>query len=155
MSNLLSGPLLGPSLRRFIRALARFVNPLTLLIAGRRWMPVVGVIHHRGRKSGRMYATPLGMRPLGDAFAMPRTFGENAAWYLNVKAAGWCVVTYRGREYTLVEPQVIEYSAAAPAFPRYELLQFRLIGINEYLRMRQAPADWSESTTRAPLMAWA
>ena len=153
MSNLLSGPLLGPSLRRFIRALARFVNPLTLLIAGRRWMPVVGVIHHRGRKSGRMYATPLGMRPLGDAFVMPRTFGENAAWYLNVKAAGWCVVTYRGREYTLVEPQVIEYSAAAPAFPRYELLQFRLVGINEYLRMRQAPADWSESTTRAPLMA--
>ena len=54
---------------------------------------------------------------------------------------------------TGVEPQVIEYSAAAPAFPRYELLQFRLIGINEYLRMRQAPADWSESTTRAPLMA--
>jgi len=116
-------------------------------------MPVVGVIHHRGRKSGRMYATPLGMRPLGDTFVMPRTFGENAAWYLNVKAAGWCVVTYRGREYTLVEPQVIEYSAAAPAFPRYELLQFRLVGINEYLRMRQAPADWSESTTRAPLMA--
>ena len=155
MSNLPSRPLLGPNLRRFVRALARFVNPLTLLIAGRRWMPVVGVIHHRGRKSGRMYATPLGMRPLGDTFVMPRTFGENAAWYLNVKAAGWCVVTYRGREYTLVEPQVIEYSAAAPAFPRYELLQFRLIGINEYLRMRQAPADWSESTTRAPLMAWA
>ena len=153
MSNLPSRPLLGPNLRRFVRALARFVNPLTLLIAGRRWMPVVGVIHHRGRKSGRMYATPLGMRPLGDAFVMPRTFGENAAWYLNVKAAGWCVVTYRGREYTLVEPQVIEYSAAAPAFPRYELLQFRLVGINEYLRMRQAPADWSESTTGVPLMA--
>ena len=146
MSNLLSGPLLGPSLRRFIRALARLINPLTLLIAGRRWMPVVGVIHHRGRKSGRMYDTPLGMRPLGDTFVMPRTFGENAAWYLNVKAAGWGVVTYKGHDYTVVEPQVIDYATAAPAFPRYELLQFRLVGINEYLRMRQAPA----STTRPP-----
>jgi hypothetical protein len=27
---------------------------------------------------------------------------------------------------------------AAPAFPRYERLQFRLIGINEYLRLRVA-----------------
>jgi EmrB/QacA subfamily drug resistance transporter/deazaflavin-dependent oxidoreductase (nitroreductase family) len=131
---------LGPTSRRVVRFLARFINPLTLLIAGRRWMPVVGVLHHRGRTSGRMYATPLGMRPLGDSFFMPRTFGEGAAWYLNVKAAGWAVVTYKGRDHTLVDPQVVDYAAAAPAFPRYELLQFRLVGINEYLRMRQAPA---------------
>ncbi len=136
--------------RRAVRFFAGFINPLTLVIAGRRWMPIVGVIHHRGRKSGRMYDTPLGMRPLGDSFVMPRTFGENAAWYLNVKAAGWGVVTYKGREYTVVEPQVIDYATAAPAFPRYELLQFRLVGINEYLRMRQAPAGWSASTTNAP-----
>jgi len=116
-------------------------------------MPVVGVIHHRGRNSGRMYATPLGIRPLGDAFVMPRTFGANAAWYLNIKAAGWGVVTYKGHDYTVVDPQVIDYATAAPAFPRYELLQFRLIGINEYLRMRQAPAGWSASTTSAPLTA--
>jgi hypothetical protein len=86
---------------------------------------------------------------------MPRTFSENAAWYLNVKAAGWCVVTYKGRDYTLIDPQVIDYAAAAPAFPGYELLQFRLIGINEYLRMRQAPAGSSLPTSHAPLMAHA
>ncbi|TMC82304.1 MAG: nitroreductase family deazaflavin-dependent oxidoreductase [Chloroflexi bacterium] len=137
---------LGARARRAVRFFAGFINPLTLVIAGRRWMPIVGVIHHRGRKSGRMYDTPLGMRPLGDTFVMPRTFGENAAWYLNVKAAGWGVVTYKGHDYTVVEPQVIDYATAAPAFPRYELLQFRLVGINEYLRMRQAPA----STTRPP-----
>ena len=63
------------------------------------------------------------------------------------------MVTYRGQDHTLVEPQVIDYRTAAPAFPRYELLQFRLIGINEYLRMTQAPAAWSESTTRTPIAA--
>ena len=141
---------LSPRARRIVRFAARFANPLTLLIAGRRWMPILGVIHHRGRKSGRMYATPLGMRPLGDSFVMPRTFSDHAAWYLNVKAAGWCVVTYKGRDYTLIEPQVIDYPAAAPAFPGYELWQFRLIGIREYLRMRQAPASWSQSTRHAP-----
>jgi deazaflavin-dependent oxidoreductase (nitroreductase family) len=129
---------LGPRTRRVVRSVARFVNPVTLQIAGRRWMPIVGILHHRGRSSGRAYATPLGMRRLGDSFVMPRTFGENAAWYLNVLAAGGCVVTYLGKDYTLVEPEVIDYATAAPAFPRYERRQFRLIGINEYLRLRIA-----------------
>jgi deazaflavin-dependent oxidoreductase (nitroreductase family) len=144
---------LGPRARQAVRFIARFVNPLTLLIAGRRWMPVVGVIQHRGRKSGRMYATPLGMRPLNDSFVMPLTFSDHAAWYLNVTAAGWCVVTYKGRDYNLIEPQVIDYAAAAPAFPAYEQLQFRLVGITEYLRMRQAPPAWSPSTTHPPAEA--
>ncbi len=129
---------LGPRTRRVVRSVARLVNPVTLQIAGRRWMPIVGILHHRGRNSGRPYVTPLGMRRRGDHFVMPRTFGENAAWYLNVLAAGGCVVTYLGKDYTLVEPEVIDYTTAAPAFPGYERLQFRLIGINEYLRLRIA-----------------
>jgi hypothetical protein len=90
---------------------------------------------------------------LGNTFVIPRTFGENAAWYLNVRAAGWGIATYRGRDYTLIGPEVVDYATAAPAFPRYELLQFRLIGINEYLRLQQAPAGWSESASDAPRMA--
>ena len=39
---------LGPRARRVVRFAARFVNPLVLLAAGRRWMPVVGILHHRG-----------------------------------------------------------------------------------------------------------
>jgi len=129
---------LGPRTRSTVRSIARFINPVILRIAGRRWMPILGILHHRGRSSGRAYATPLGMRRLGDRFVMPRTFGENAAWYLNVLAAGGAVVTYLGTDYRLVEPEVIDYATAAPAFPRYERLQFRLIGINEYLRLRIA-----------------
>ncbi len=49
-----------------------------------------------------------------------------------------CLVAYRGTDYTLVEPEVIDYATAAPAFRRYERLQFRLVGINEYLRLRLA-----------------
>src|SRR5205807_309686 len=44
---------LGPRTRRVIRSVARLVNPLVLRIAGGRHMPVVGIIHHRGRKTGR------------------------------------------------------------------------------------------------------
>lgn len=128
---------LGPRAQRLVRSVAHVVNPLVMLVAGRRWMPVLGVLHHVGRRSGRAYATPLGMRPLGDAFVMPRTFGESAAWYLNVRAAGGCRVTYRGRDYALVEPRVVDFATAAPAFPRYERLQFRLIGIREFLWLQR------------------
>ena len=58
-----SGLQLGPRTRSFIRFVATFVNPVVMLIAGRRWMPVVGILRHRGRRSGRSYASPLGMRP--------------------------------------------------------------------------------------------
>jgi deazaflavin-dependent oxidoreductase (nitroreductase family) len=129
---------LGRRTRAVIRFVARFVNPLTLLVAGRRWMPVVGVLRHTGRRSGRVYATPLGTRRLGDSLFIPLTFSESAGWYRNVVASGGCEVTYLGRTYTLVDPQVVDYAAAAPAFPRYERLQFRALGINEYLVMRQS-----------------
>lgn len=131
---------LGPRTQRFVRWIARFINPVVLIIAGRRWMPILGVLRHRGRMSGRIYATPLGMRPWGDSFVFPLTFRDGSAWYQNVKAAGSGSVTYLGREYQLIEPQVVDYAAAAVAFPRYERLQFRLIGINQYLRMRVARA---------------
>jgi deazaflavin-dependent oxidoreductase (nitroreductase family) len=131
---------LGPRARRIVRFAARFVNPLVLLIAGRRWMPVVGILRHRGRRSGRTHLTPIGMRRLGDSFVIPRTFSDNAAWYLNIRAAGGATAKYLGRTYELVEPEVVDYATAKPAFPRYELLQFRLIGINEYLRLRIAGA---------------
>jgi len=127
---------LGPRARNAIRFVARFVNPLTLLVAGRSWMRIVGVIRHRGRRTGRAYATPLGMRRIGDSFVMPLTFGDSAAWYQNVTATGSCEVTYMGRNYSLTGPEVIDYEAAAPAFPRYELLQFRFVGIAQYLRMQ-------------------
>jgi len=147
---------LGPRARRQIRALAGFVNPATLVIAGRGWMPIVGVLEHRGRVTGRVFSTPLGMRRLGDSFVMPLTFSEEAGWYRNVRAAGWCVVRYMGREHTLVDPEIVDYGAAAPAFPRYERLQFRLVGISEYLRMRVGPAGWSPSASaRQPMPAHA
>ncbi len=136
---------LGPRARRAVRFLARIVNPLVLLVAGRRWMPVVGILHHRGRRSGREYATPIGMRPLGDGFVIPRTFSENAAWYQNLKAAGEGRVTYLGRHYHVSQPEVVDYTTARLAFPRYERAQFRLIGINEYLRLRAVPDETNQS----------
>ena len=130
---------LGPRARRLIRAAARVVNPLVLRMAGRKHMPIVGVVHHRGRKTGRAYATPLGVRPaVGGGFVMPLTFSEASQWYQNILAAGGCVITYRGADHTVAGPIVVDRATAGPAFPRYERLALRLIGINEFLWLGDA-----------------
>ncbi len=148
MSTAINTIYLGPRARRIVRMAARLVNPLVLLVAGRRWMPVVGVLRHRGRRSGREYATPIGMRPLGDGFVIPRTFSDNAAWYQNVMAAGEGRITYLGRHYRVVDPEIVDYATAKSAFPRYERAQFRLIGINEYMRMRAVPVNVDQGNKR-------
>jgi len=130
---------LGPRTRRLIRAAARAVNPLVLRIAGRRHMPILGVVHHSGRKTGHPYATPLGVRPApGGGFVIPRTFGEASQWYQNIRAAGWCIITYRGADHTVAGPVVVDRATAGPAYPRYERLALRLLGINEYLWLGDA-----------------
>jgi len=131
----------GPRTRRLIRALARVVNPLVLRIAGRRHVPILGVVHHRGRKTGRWYATPLGVRPaVGGGFVIPLTFSQASQWYQNIRAAGCCVITYRGVDHTVAGPTVVDRAAAGPAYPGYERLALRLIGINEFVSLTSAPA---------------
>ena len=136
---------LGPRTRRLIRSVARLVNPVVLRIAGRRHMPVVGIVHHRGRTTGRPYATPLGIRPAAaGGFVMPLTFGEAAGWYRNIAAAGGCVITWRGHDHTVASPVIVDRGTALPAFPRYERLALRLIGINEFVWLRPAPGPGSD-----------
>ena len=131
---------LGPRARRLIRAAARVVNPLVLRIAGRRHMPIVGVVHHRGRKTGREYATPLGVRAApGGGFVMPLTFSQASQWYQNILAAGGCVITYRGADHTVAGPAVVDLAPADLAYPRYERLALRLIGVNEFVLLTDAP----------------
>lgn len=138
---------ISPRARRLIRLLARLVNPLVLAVAGRRWMPIVGILHHRGRRSGRAYATPLGMRPLGEGFVMPRTFGQHSAWYHNLRAAGGAVVTWGGTDHSLYRPQLVDAATAMPAFPRYERRLLGLLGIDEFVLLHRAPAGWHPSPT--------
>jgi deazaflavin-dependent oxidoreductase (nitroreductase family) len=117
-----------------IRSVARLVNPLVLRIAG--------IIHHRGRKTGRPYATPLGIRPAAaGGFVMPLTFGEAAGWYRNIAAAGGCVITWRGADHTVASPVIVDRATALPAFPRYERLALRAIGINEFVWLYDEPSS--------------
>src|SRR5260370_18642686 len=75
-----------------LRAGTRRLNPLMLSLAGSRRLSMFAVIYHRGRRSGRSYATPVSARPTADGFGVSLTFGEQAASFRNLEAVGGCTI---------------------------------------------------------------
>jgi deazaflavin-dependent oxidoreductase (nitroreductase family) len=106
------------------------------LLAGTRVLPLYGVISHRGRRSGTVYRTPVVVRPTSDGFIVPMPWGEQTDWYRNVRAAGECTIRWKGRDYSLVDPEVIgDAAAAAPGFSALERAMMTRMGIRQALRL--------------------
>ena len=127
---------------RVFGPLARFFNPLAVRLAGSRYVPLWAVIRHRGRRSGRLYATPVAIAHTADALIVPLPFGADADWCRNVLAAGGCVVRWKGHEHQTIEPEIIEDSAL-PAFATWERSALSALGIKRFLRLRFAPPSAS------------
>jgi deazaflavin-dependent oxidoreductase (nitroreductase family) len=112
------------------------LNSLVSRIAGRRYVPLYILLRHRGRRSGRGYATPVvGMRVPG-GFAIPMAFGEGADWYRNILAAGGATIRKNGTEHQLVDPTAIDPDSDASPFPAWERPVFRALGIRRFLFLR-------------------
>src|SRR5215217_1667007 len=128
-----SSPRLGGSL---LQSAIRPVNRLVLLLAGTRFLPLYGVITHRGRRSGKDYRTPVVVRPMNDGFIVPMPWGESTDWYRNVRAAGECTIRWKDRDYSLVDPEVIgDAAATAPGFSAPERAMMTRLGIRQALRL--------------------
>jgi deazaflavin-dependent oxidoreductase (nitroreductase family) len=124
-----------------MRAGSRRLNPFIVSIAGSRHMPLLGIIRHQGRRSGRSYMTPLVARPTKDGFVLPLTFGEKADWFRNVQAAGGCIVRWKGMDYPLVEPEVVDWATARASFSPLLRVLVPVIGIEHFVQLRHAPAS--------------
>jgi deazaflavin-dependent oxidoreductase (nitroreductase family) len=115
---------------------ARVVNRLVVKLAGTRWLPLYAVIEHHGRRSGKAYRTPVVVRPTGDGFIVPMPWGESTDWYRNVKAAGECVIRWKGRDYPMVQPELIDDPAVAGAsFSATERAFITRLRIKHFLRL--------------------
>jgi hypothetical protein len=123
---------------RVFGPLARIFNPLFVRFAGSRYVPLWAVIRHRGRRSGRLYATPVAVTHTADALIVPLPFGPDADWCRNVRCAGGCVMRWKGRELQMIEPEILGDSAL-PAFAMWERAALSALGIKRFLRMRFAP----------------
>jgi deazaflavin-dependent oxidoreductase (nitroreductase family) len=122
------------------RTLTHLFNPLAMLLAGTRLMPLYGVINHRGRKSGKPFKTPVVVRPTPDGFVVPMPWGESTDWFRNIRAAGGCQIRWKGRDYQLVQPEVVDSAAAGDAFGSFERGGLARFGITKCLQLHFADA---------------
>jgi hypothetical protein len=85
--------------RAFLAPLTRLLNPLIRQMAGRAGVPLIGLVRHRGRRSGTMYLAPVAIGTTDTAFLIPLTFGPRSDWCRNVLASGACEVRLCGVDY--------------------------------------------------------
>jgi deazaflavin-dependent oxidoreductase (nitroreductase family) len=122
--------------RNALQGATKLFNPLVLLLAGTPILPLYGVIEHRGRRSGKAFRTPVVVRATGDGFIVPMPWGERTDWYRNVRAAGQTVIRWKGRDYPLVQPEVIGAAAAKAAFSALQFAMLARFNITQCLRLR-------------------
>ena len=122
----------------FRRPVTRYFDPLLRPVAGR--LPAFGIVSHRGRKTGKVYETPVNVFMRDGDYVFFLTYGSDVHWVKNILASGSCVLRTRGRDVRLVEPELIAdpQLLLAPRFVRF--VEKRLAGVTEVLRMRPAAA---------------
>jgi deazaflavin-dependent oxidoreductase (nitroreductase family) len=122
-----------PAPRWVAQANKKGLNRLTKFIAP--WAPGWAVVIHRGRKSGRVFRTPLWAFRRRGGYVIALTYGSSADWVRNVLAAGGCELESRRRHYQLGAPRVYrdENASDMPAFIRFMLR--RVIKAPEFLSL--------------------
>jgi deazaflavin-dependent oxidoreductase (nitroreductase family) len=119
---------------RFLRPFTTHViNPITRLFAGR--LPTFAILTNVGRRSGRIYRTPINVFRRGDHYVFALTYGSDVDWLKNILAAGRCEMRTRGRDIQLVEPEVF-VDPELSLMPRLLRPIGRLNRVSEFLRMR-------------------
>jgi deazaflavin-dependent oxidoreductase (nitroreductase family) len=127
-----------PAPRSAFLGLTRVFNKLVLPLAGTRWMPLYGVLEHRGRRSGKLFRTPVVVRPTPDGFVVPMPWGETTDWYRNVRAAGGCRVRWKDRDYMLADPSVVDTAAASASFGGFQRGVMQRLNIRKVMLLRRA-----------------
>ena len=112
-----------------------FTNRITGLFAG--WLPGFGILKHLGRKSGRVYRTPVNVFRASNGFIIALTYSSQSEWVKNVLAAGGCELRTRGKNYQLSAPKVGR-DPTRQRFPIPVRVVLRIVGADEYMELSKA-----------------
>lgn len=101
----------------------------------------VSLIRHTGRKSGRMYETPLLLARHDGDFVAELTYGPSVNWYRNVEAAGHCTILSGGVEYEIDAIRPCDPAVGMRAFGKPASYVLRLLRRNEFRLLHVAGRD--------------
>jgi len=135
---LLLAILLVPAL--LIRFRKRWVAAFNLAVTNRitsrfaaRW-PGFGILTHAGRKSGKLYRTPVNVFREPEGFLIALTYGRESEWVKNVLAAGGCKLETRRVLYQLSAPTIV-HDATRRRFPLIVRMVLGFIGANDCMQL--------------------
>ncbi|MEP7193435.1 MAG: nitroreductase family deazaflavin-dependent oxidoreductase [Actinomycetota bacterium] len=104
-----------------------------------RWLPGMGVVTHRGRRSGRQYQTPVNVFPRpGGRYVVALTYGPDTDWCKNVLAAGGCELVSGGRIIELTSPRLF-HDESRREIRVVERAILGLLGVSDFLELRKVP----------------
>jgi deazaflavin-dependent oxidoreductase (nitroreductase family) len=127
------GPLQN-ALRKFTRAM----RPLAMRSAGKEGSGTA-VVRHTGRRSGRVYETPVAAARHDDQFLIALPYGERTDWLKNVLSKGTAVIVANGHACEVDQPEVVPMAEATAYFRPSEQRMQRQFHVESALRVRQRP----------------
>lgn len=110
------------------------LNHLTGRIARSRMGPF-SLVRHVGRRSGKVYETPIIAQPIEGGFMLALTYGPDVDWYKNVRAAGGCQLLRHGTWYTATQVEPLDAPAGRAAFPQPQRTILRWVGTSHFVRL--------------------
>jgi deazaflavin-dependent oxidoreductase (nitroreductase family) len=93
-----------------------------------------GILTHVGRKSGRVYRTPVNVFRAPEGFLIALTYGRESEWVKNVLAAGGCQLETRGVRHLLSAPTIV-HDPTRRRFPLPVRIVLRLIGATDFMQL--------------------
>jgi deazaflavin-dependent oxidoreductase (nitroreductase family) len=119
--------------KRWAAAFNRAVtNRITGRFAGR--LRGFGILTHVGRKSRRLYRTPVNVFSVPNGFVIALTYGRESEWVKNVLAGGSCQIETRGQSHELTAPRIV-HDPTRRQFPPFVRAVLRLIDANDFMQL--------------------
>jgi deazaflavin-dependent oxidoreductase (nitroreductase family) len=106
-------------------------NRITSRFADR--LPGFGILTHVGRKSGKVYSTPVNVFRAPEGLLIALTYRRESEWVKNVLAAGGCELETRGVRYQLFAPTIV-HDPTRRRLPLPVRIVLRLIGATDFMQ---------------------
>ncbi len=118
------------------RSVAAFHRAITNRVAIRfvARLPGFGIVTNIGRKSGKLYRTPVNVFREPDRFLIALTYGRESGWVKNVMAAGGCQLETSRSRYQLSSPVVV-HDPSRRRFPLFVRMVLGLIAADDFLQL--------------------
>lgn len=113
----------------------RISNPVLGVMA--RVAPGFGIVIHTGRKSGRVYRSPVMVFQRDGGYRIALTYGPDVDWLKNIRAAGQFEFETRGRIVTLTDP-VLGHDASSAWAPPLVRQALTALSVEYYVQARRA-----------------